>query len=582
MIEVNSFAELRTTAPAKTGELAVLRRYYDKDSTFHGGGEFVGFISATTVTDDSGTLAAGQGFYWKRVINDPDDLNIYHFGAKGDGTTDDSGAFKLMMAWAQSYNNNAKSLGVRFPSGKFLINPIDYSGTEMPFFYIFGDHNPHGGMPRTTIISNKSTSPVFKVKARRTTLKGICWNGQASADITANKGIIKATMCSNQQPFFENTMVAGESVLINSFRAQNNGGTVIKLLDTLDTKFEQIYTLTTFARVIEIGWSGTTTGVWDHSTAVEITNANFQTGYGDATLYMPRVTQGVLHNVWMEHTRFPGDLSEGQWIVDALSLEDCENPLNMSNGRVLIRQLNLQAGAKVTLDATSERWLSGYEYGWRRDENFGTNMTGSMKVGWYSGYRVTNTSATDKWYRLGKVHLPKDNQQWVVEMISKVSNDVLSGTAGNPVTAVSSCLTWLNISRCATAIYADIQHKGSPAVLDVKLNRIGVTYAEIWVKLKAGSGDTMFNLKSNGPTRFDAGVCALFTADLSEVTDTSTIGTTSPSARMSLHNGLAGIGANEKGVLTVATIAATAPTTTTAAGYITVNINGTDRKIAYY
>jgi len=129
MIEVNSFAELRTTAPAKTGELAVLRRYYDKDSTFHGGGEFVGFISATTVTDDSGTLAAGQGFYWKRVINDPDDLNIYHFGAKGDGTTDDSGAFKLMMAWAQSYNNNAKSLGVRFPSGKFLINPIDYSGT---------------------------------------------------------------------------------------------------------------------------------------------------------------------------------------------------------------------------------------------------------------------------------------------------------------------------------------------------------------------------------------------------------------------------------------------------------------------
>lgn len=582
MIEVNSFAELRTTAPAKTGDLALLRRYYDKDSTFHGGGEFVGFISTTTVTDDSGTLAAGKGFYWKREINDPDDLNILHFGAKGDGTTDDSGAFKLMMKWAQSYNGNAKSLGVRFPSGKFLINPIDYSSAEMPFFYIFGAHNPHGGLPRTTIVSNKSSSPVFKVQARRTAIKGICWNGQATTDTTANKSAITASMCSNQQPFFQNTTVAGESVLITSFRAQNNGGTVIKLLDTLDTKFDQIYTLNTYARVFDIRWSDTAAGVWDHSTAIEISNANFQTGYGDATLYMPRVTQGVLHNVWIEHTRFPGNLSEGQWIVDALSLEDCDNPLDMSNGRVQIRQLNLQAGAKVNLDTASGRWLSGYEYGWRRDENFGTTMTGSMKAGWYTGFKVTNTSTADKWYKLGKVNLPKDNQQWVVEMISKVSNAVITGVAGSPVTAVSSCLTWLNISRCATAIYADIQHKGSPAVLDVKLNRIGVTYAEIWVKLKAGSGDMMFNLKSTGPTRFESGECNLFTPDLSEVTDTSTIGTTSPNARMSLHNGLAGIGANEKGVLTVATTAATAPTTTTAAGYITVNINGTDRKIAYY
>ncbi|WLS77343.1 amylovoran biosynthesis protein AmsF [Erwinia pyri] len=582
MIEVNSFAELRTTAPTKSGDLALLRRYYDKDSTFRGGGDFVGFISTTTVVDDSGTLAAGNGFYWKRVINDPDDLNLYHFGGKGDGVTDDSGAFKLMMAWAQSYNNNAKSLGVRFPSGKFLINPIDYSSSEMPFFYIFGAHNPHGGMPRTTIISNKSSSPVFKVQARRTAIKGICWNGQATTDTAANKGAITATMCTNQQPFFENTIVAGQSVLVTSFRAQNNGGTVIKLLDTLDTKFDQIYTLNTYGRVLDIGWSDTAAGVWDHSTAVEITNANFQTGFGDATLYMPRVTQGVLHNVWIEHTRFPGTLSEGQWIVDALSLEDCANPLDMSNGRVQLRQLNLQAGSKLTLDTASGRWLSGYEYGWRRDENFGTTMTGSMKAGWYTGFKVTNTSTVDKWYKLGKVNMPKDNQQWVIEMISKVSNAVISGTAGSPVTAVSSCLTWLNISRCATAVYADIQHKGSPAVLDVKLNRIGLTYAEIWVKLKAGSGDMMFNLKSTGPTRFESGECNLFTPDLSEVTDTTTIGTTSPNARMSLHNGLAGIGANEKGVLTVATTAATAPATTTAAGYITVNINGTDRKIAYF
>jgi len=582
MIEVNSFAELRTTAPVKAGDFALLKRYYDKDSTFRGGGTFVGFITTALPVDDGGTYAVGAGFFWKRVVNSLDELNIYHFGGKGDGVTDDSGAFKLMLNWAQTVNTSSRNLGVRFPGGKFLINPIDLSASEIPCFYLYGDDNPQGGMPRTTIVSNKSSSPVFRVNARRTTIKGISWNGQASADITANKGAITAEMCTNQQPFFENIMVAGQTVLITCFRVQNNGGTAIKLLDTLDSKFDQIYSINTYARVFDIGWSDTVKGVWDHSTAIELSNANFQSGYGDATLMMPRVTQGLISNVWIEHTRNPGDLSNGQWLVEALSLENCVNPLNMDNARMQIRQLNLQAGATVSLNTAPGRGLSGYETGWRREESFGAQMSGSLRVGWHSGYKINNTSTSDKWYKLGKVFMPRDNQQWVIEMVSKVSNDAVTGTAGNPVSAVSSGTSYLGISRCATAIYGDIRHHGSPAVLDIKFNRIGTTTSEIWVKLKAASGDTMFNLKSTGPTRFESGECSLFTPDLNEVTDLTTIGTVSPAARMSLHNGLAGVGANEKGVLTVATTDAVPPITTTAVGYITVNVNGTDRKIAYY
>ncbi|MEN5015849.1 amylovoran biosynthesis protein AmsF [Erwinia sp. Eh17-17] len=582
MIEVNSYAELRTTAPAKAGDIALLKRYYDKDSTFRGGGTFVGFITTALPVDDSGTVATGNGFFWRRVINSQDELNIYHFGGKGDGVTDDSGAFRLMLNWAQTVNANSKNLGVRLPGGKFLINPIDLSGSEMPFFYLYGDDNPQGGMPRTTIISDKSTRPVFKVNARRTVIKGISWNGQASADITTNKGAIAAEMCTNQQPFFENIMVAGQTVLITCLRVQNNGGTAIKLLDTLDTKFDQIYSINTYARVFDVGWSDTVQGVWDHSTAIELSNANFQNGYGDATLMMPRVTQGLMRNVWIEHTRCPGDLSNGQWLVEALSLEDCATPLNMDNARMQIRQLNLQSGGTVSLNAAAGRWLSGYETGWRRDESFGTHMSGTIRAGWYSGYKITNTSTLDKWYKLGKVFMPKDNQQWVIEMTGKSSNEAVTGIAGSPIATLSSGTSYLAISRCATAIYGDIRHHGSPAVLDIKFNRIGTTTAEIWVRLKAASGDTMFNLKSTGPTRFESGECSLFTPDLSEVTDITTIGTVSPAARMSMHNGLAGVGANEKGVLTVATMAAVAPTTTTPLGYITVNVNGTDRKIAYY
>lgn len=583
MIEVNSFAELRTTKPPKAGEIAMLRRYYGNDNNFNGGGEFAGFISTTPPKDDSGTIAVGNGFYWKRVINNPEELNVLHFGARGDGWSNDTAAFKSMMEWTQSYHKSIKSLPVRFPSGRFLIDPLDYSATEMPIFYIYGDDNPHGALPRTTIISNQSSNPVFKVKARRTAIKGIAWDGRASADIKTITGPVQPSQCTNQQPFFENTIVAGQSVVISRFRAQNNGGTVIKLQDTLDSKFDQIYTITTFGRIFEVGWSGTATGVWDHATAIELTNANFQTGYGDGTLMMPRVTQGVINNVWIEHTRNPGDLSEGQWLIDALSIETCAQPLKLRNSRVQFRQLNLQSGSKVDLERDmANRWLSEYEYGWRRDENYGTEFTGSMKAGWYSGYRVSNTSSTDKWFKLGRVHTPIDNQQWVFEIVSKATNDVPGSVSGNPVTTVASAVTWLNVSRCAPAIYADMQHKGGSAVLEARIGRLGIQNAEVWVKLKARCGDVVFNVTTTGPTRFEKGITALFTPDLSEVTDLNTLGDITANARMSLHNGLAGIGANEKGVLTVATPFAPAPKATQPKGYILVNLNGTDRVIPYY
>ncbi|WP_168393470.1 amylovoran biosynthesis protein AmsF [Erwinia amylovora] len=582
MIEVNSFAKLRTTEPTESGEIALLTRYHDEGHSSQGGGHFVGTRSPALPEDDGGTLAVGDGFCWKRVNNGTEKLNICHFGGKGDGVTDDSKAVKLMLSWSKSVDGMGEKMGVRFPAGNFLIHPIDLSAHELRLFYLYGDDCSQGLTPCTTIISDMSATPVFRVQARRSVIEGISWDGRANADINANQRAISAEMCSNQQPFFENTIVAGEDVQVTCFRVQNNGGTVFKLLDTFDTRFDHIYTNNTYGRVIEVGWSNSANGEWDHSTAIELSNANFQYGYGDATLMMPRVTQGILRNVWIKHTRFPGDLNNGQWLIEALSLEDCANPLILDNARVQMRQLNLHSGGSISLNNTSERWLSGFETGWRRDESFGTQMTGTLRVGWHSGYRITNNSGSDKWYKLGKVFMPKENQQWVVEMTGKLTNEEISGVAGNPVTAMSSGTSHLAIYRCAKAIYADIRHYGLPAVLDIKFNRIGTTTSEIWVKLKANSGDTLFNLTSTGPTRFESGVCSLFTSDLGEVADLSSIGTVSPAARMSLHNGLAGVGANEKGILTIATATASTPTDLTPSGYMMVNLNGIERKIAYY
>ncbi|EOS92927.1 exopolysaccharide biosynthesis protein CpsF [Erwinia tracheiphila PSU-1] len=70
------------------------------------------FPATATLSDNSGTLAKGNGFYWKRIINDTEQVNICHFGAKGGGITDDSDAFKRMLAWPQSYGTSAKDIGV--------------------------------------------------------------------------------------------------------------------------------------------------------------------------------------------------------------------------------------------------------------------------------------------------------------------------------------------------------------------------------------------------------------------------------------------------------------------------------------
>ncbi|WP_205951324.1 glycosyl hydrolase family 28-related protein [Pantoea stewartii] len=581
MIEVNSFAELRTTVPSKSGEIAVLKRYYDKDSSFRGGGDFVGFTGTTTLKDDGGTVAVGNNFYWKRSINDPREVNILHFGAKGDGVTDDTDAFKRILGWSQTYSQNMKGLPVRFPGGRFLIMPMDLSDTEMPFFGLAGDDLALGSLPGTTLISDKSANTLFKVKARRTTIRGITWDGQASADIVANKATITPEMCSNTQPFFENICVEGQIVNISCFRGQRSGGTIFKLQDTLDSKFEQIYTNTTYSRVFDIGWSNSPNGVWDHSTAVELCNANFQTGYGDATLYMPRMTQAIMRNVWIEHTRNPGDLSDGGWTIDTLNVEDCSAPLILNNARVVMRHINLQAGAKLSQDLVTGKWLSTFEYGYRRDENYGTFMSGSLRAGYFSGYKVVNNTATDNWYRLGQVFFPSPNQQWVIELIGKADNTTPSGTATSPVNMPGTGKTWINLQRLDT-VWADACHMGQPAVMDIRYNRVGTTYAGVWVKLRANSGETMFNLKTTGPTRFDTGSCSLFQSDMSQVDDVTKVGTLKPAARFGLHNGVAGLGANEKGVVTLATAEGSPTNKTTPTGFVLMNINGVDRKVAYY
>ncbi|CUU24460.1 exopolysaccharide biosynthesis protein CpsF [Duffyella gerundensis] len=607
MIEVNSFAELRTTKPSASGEIAFLKRYYDKDSTFNGGGRFAGFIDTKgkAPADDNGTIAVSSAgdYYWQRIIDDVSTINIFHFGGKrlrgsasfdADNGTVNHDACINMYRWAKSFvspiddasKSPIRDIGIRFPAGKFIINPVDLTGEgELPFFNMYGDDCEYGVAPRTIITSDKSANTVFKVKARRTAIRGIFWDGQATADTTANTGAITSAMVSNQQPFFQNITIEGQYINVTCFRAENTGNSVFKFIDTLDTRLDQIYSKNTYSRVFDITWSDSTQGNWDHSTAVELTNSNFQYGYGEATLFMPRVGQGLIRNVWIEHTRFPGDLSNGQWIIDALSIESSVNPLKLNYSRVLMRQLSLQSGASIDTERTGSALLSSYEHGWRRDENYGTEMTGSMKAGWYSGHRVTNNSDTDKWFRVGSFNFRHANQHWHLEFNGKTLRDTATSPTVNPLLSNVCGKTLINFYRGSSSVGGNMHFEGDSGVSDCYLlsTNDGAT-CEAWVKLKAQSGDVVVNLITTGPTHFDEGQSSLFYPDFTEDTtlNLENKSRVALSTVMNYHNGAAGVGFDGK-VVTLASEVTSAPAASaTPAGYITVKINGVNRKLAYF
>lgn len=88
---VNSFADLRTLTPLYSGQRIKLKAWAAGEKT--GGGEFIAVFG--TAMDDAGTIAAGTGFYWERVVDES--VTPEMFGAKGDGIADDSDALQAAM-----------------------------------------------------------------------------------------------------------------------------------------------------------------------------------------------------------------------------------------------------------------------------------------------------------------------------------------------------------------------------------------------------------------------------------------------------------------------------------------------------
>ncbi len=101
--EVPSIEDLRTLPVLIDGQKVKVRGF--RAPSLYGGGEFVGRIG--TATEYTGIVIVGPGFYWERA--NKNDFSLYDFGAYGDGTTDDTQAFKNLYNYFKSFPNSRVS-----------------------------------------------------------------------------------------------------------------------------------------------------------------------------------------------------------------------------------------------------------------------------------------------------------------------------------------------------------------------------------------------------------------------------------------------------------------------------------------
>lgn len=576
-IGVESFNALRGKAPRFAGERVYLRSWNAGNFT-KGGGWFTGYL--TKQADDGGYVASNGGnYHWRRDEAEIDNLTILDFGAVADGTTDDSPAAKRMLdfcysPFAKSISIHSGRVGIRLPSGSVKINPIDLTDKgELPEFVIYAPFTVFGILPLTTVTSDCSDNPVFKIKARRMSVQGVNWDGQQTTPInrynkdtnpTGTNMLVGATLgifndtATNKQSFLKNICPGGEYVRITNFRAYRTGGVVFDLLDTLDTKLDQIYGSYTAAPFVTAGWSNQQLAAWDHSTALELSNANFQFPMAPA-IYAPRCAQSIFDNVWFEHGSCPFDINNGHFRMTNVSVEDCTiNPVAWK-ARLNIQGWSGPTGNKLDITtkptdaswpsyplnpdgSTIAGWLSGYEDGSFELEHYGARYNCPVRVLWSEGaYRGQNNTGSAVWVKLCNIASPSVGQIWELDVLAKNGYSGLRASP-RPTLDGSAGKTTIKIQRGSGANpIVTMSHEGSNGVIDAQFYPSYNTGIEVWIKVAAWCGEFAAYAKSTGITRYDAGICSQISFDGTQ--QAAAPGFTSITPMFSLHNGKAGVGA---------------------------------------
>jgi len=533
--QIQSFDELRKTKPRMEGARISLRGW--NANTCCGGGEFIGHLSKGK--DDGGTIAAGNGFYWERVMTDPAELNVTHWGAVPDSKTDAVPAMLNMYNWSQA---NYQGVGVRFPAGTFFVSSFK-PGRELNIIRITGNPTNFGYHGSTILVSNEDDNFMIDLTARKVELANFIFRGTTTVDKPTKKSV------------YNNDIIGGQFFNGSCLRFENIGGKSIKLVDTLDTRINQWYVSQCTGDVITSTWSGRAAGVWDHSTAIELSNFNVQNVRGAMVFNLPRCTQSMMYNGWIEHCDDPGDLNNGQWVVTALSIEECKKPLRVAYARLIETARSLQSGSSIdyTPDPNITEWLSEWERGRVDLQNYGVYTDGSLEFGaMMSRNKLSNSGVSPKWFRVGKFFSPAEGDQIDVNLVgtgnflsaSAVLNDVDDTRQGGGNTLIR-----IQYKKDG-AIGGTLMPMGSSPIQAAKIVKDG-SRCVLYVQLKGYTRNVIPIITATGSTHFEKGVSFYFRADVSPVTDaevTALVNSTDISEQWSIGQ-KAGVGATNEGDL---------------------------------
>lgn len=566
--EIASVAELRKTRPLFEGAKVKLKSWHEGREV--GGGEFVGSFQSTQ--NDGGVNIAGEGFSWRRVVDDFNRLTLFDFGAIADGQTDTAPAIMAMFNWSQQAN---QQICVQFPAGTFMVSACNLGEKNLNLFRISGAMVNFGYFPATTIVSDGKSDFVFEMNARRVELSNLIFNGNSDKN-------------PNQQGFFHNTCPGGQFFRGACLRFTAVGGTAISLQDTLDCKIDQWYASRCSGDVIKAGWSGQKQGNWDHSTAIELSNFNAQHCRGGKVLNLARCAQSIIHNGWIEHCDNPGDISNGQWIIDALSLEDCKNPLIAHNSRLNMRQTSLQSGSWIDNSMQGDRLLGIWEMGSTRVESYGVALDGSLNYNYItSRWRLENNTNQETWFDLGSLYSPTVGDSWEIEIFGQ--SQFSNGSGDKPLMNLIGDKTTggravIHVQRKKDLSEASWSAEGSSPIVDVRYVAEHDTDVRIFVKLAGWTPSAAVLVKTTGKDRFVTGRCARVNAKMEKGNPPSGDAAKRAPQRFSLHNGKAGVGANEQGDLLMASrpLSAGQVDTSKPEGFVSVVINGKQVALPYF
>jgi hypothetical protein len=207
-IPVSTIAVLQSLTGMRHGQQAFVSNYYDQDgspSNPAGGGGPFHYDAFSTATDNSGTVikptaVSGAG-RWLRIYSGA--INVKWFGAKGDGSNDDTTAIQAAInaLTIQAINSDEASAGVvHLPAGTYKVSAtLAWTG---PGVTIRGD-----GMSTTKLKTNGSNyGPVIEVNSgtahtRFTTFEDFFIDGNSR---TSGTGI---RLYQNDMPTFRNLRI---------------------------------------------------------------------------------------------------------------------------------------------------------------------------------------------------------------------------------------------------------------------------------------------------------------------------------------------------------------------------------------